>query len=646
MFSFRVLEEFARIALEFQENNLCEEMQTRKTAITPIPQNVNLPIQPLPAVQPFPTSQPLSMQATVQPLPTAHSIPPQFASMSHLELSQVQQLTQIQHQLQQAFFTKQVQALSGYNSGDFVPATPQQAFMNQVQAFAHMNKATSIYDYNRSMEQMRSRQMHYQGKLVPSYITNYKPLSIIPPYEMPTKSSHGLNELASVALGKSINSTPSLKETSAEIKRKRRKKTDSDDEDYIPHYAAQRKNKKNTNRRRSRRSLQSANEQNIDDALPPFAKVTRGKRKSKKKSYAIFADDPSDHDSDGDYLPELPDYQFGVKKTYPTRSTRSTVKVSEERIDFTSINKRKLEDLAQNSRKMKRRRLTKGVDGEEFIPRPSLPNFQGLRVVQRQIYQQVGPPYHLNSMTTLSTNTPRVPTNTSNTPLDSGKWEPANVNPHAFGTMQYWDERYRLNGKDGVFEWYCTLPDILPSIRKFFPQNKSKSRILEMGCGNSPLALELQRHFGYRNICAADFSDQCIEDHAAHQQKKPPLFPIEYKAEDGLQTSFTDNFFDAIISKGYLDAVDCGSFLNSDNYQKVVKAAEEMWRVMKPGGVWAMITARGMQKRCEFISDLQEKKQYFRIVHSEKVESLYNRSDTCRLIILQKTQKIIKRRKY
>jgi len=78
---------------------------------------------------------------------------------------------------------------------------------------------------------------------------------------------------------------------------------------------------------------------------------------------------------------------------------------------------------------------------------------------------------------------------------------------------EYWESRYSLYSRE--MDWYINFQKISEDFKiEYFLNNylssKKKSKILELGCGNSSLAVELH-DLGYKNISGLDFSITVIE---------------------------------------------------------------------------------------------------------------------------------------
>lgn len=85
----------------------------------------------------------------------------------------------------------------------------------------------------------------------------------------------------------------------------------------------------------------------------------------------------------------------------------------------------------------------------------------------------------------------------------------AKINYHL---NEYWESRYSLYNRE--MDWYVNFQKICNDFKfeTFLSKinNGKKGRILELGCGNSSLAVEMH-DFGYKNITALDFSITVVE---------------------------------------------------------------------------------------------------------------------------------------
>lgn len=135
------------------------------------------------------------------------------------------------------------------------------------------------------------------------------------------------------------------------------------------------------------------------------------------------------------------------------------------------------------------------------------------------------------------------------------------------------------------------------------PENKGKSRILNLGCGNSVLGEELW-NAGYGEVQNIDYSASVITFMTTLFSKRFPNIEkskpkCEYKEMDAKELKYEDNSFDLVIdkgsncsfnnTKGCLDAFFCGG--ETDTNIKSILC--EVSRVLKPGNKsWFIVDRR------------------------------------------------------
>lgn len=136
-------------------------------------------------------------------------------------------------------------------------------------------------------------------------------------------------------------------------------------------------------------------------------------------------------------------------------------------------------------------------------------------------------------------------------------------------------------------EWYQSFSDIAPLIKKYVP---TSGHVLMVGCGNSEISEDMVKD-GYTDIVNIDNSTVVIE---AMQKKYENMAQLKYLTLDVLDLSSFDNCsFDSVIDKGTLDAIMC---VVGGPYNVGLMIAE-LSRVLKPGGVYMLITTGNPQSR-------------------------------------------------
>ncbi|XP_031256348.1 EEF1A lysine methyltransferase 4 [Pistacia vera] len=149
-----------------------------------------------------------------------------------------------------------------------------------------------------------------------------------------------------------------------------------------------------------------------------------------------------------------------------------------------------------------------------------------------------------------------------------------------YGESWYWDNRY--SHESGPFDWYQKYPALAPLINLYVPHRHQ--RILVVGCGNSAFG-EGMVDDGYEDVVNIDISTVVIE---AMQRKYSDHLPqLKYFQMDVRQMDdFQTGSFDAVIDKGTLDSILCGS----NSRQNATQMLIEVWRVLKDKGVYILVT--------------------------------------------------------
>lgn len=91
----------------------------------------------------------------------------------------------------------------------------------------------------------------------------------------------------------------------------------------------------------------------------------------------------------------------------------------------------------------------------------------------------------------------------------------------AYGTQEYWDERYAKEAPDATFDWLKKYEDLKSYIHQFVPD--SSKRVLHLGCGNSTLPIDMYDD-GYEQQVNLDYSPVVIEkQQALHGEIRPKM---------------------------------------------------------------------------------------------------------------------------
>ncbi|XP_010465787.1 PREDICTED: methyltransferase-like protein 13 isoform X3 [Camelina sativa] len=156
----------------------------------------------------------------------------------------------------------------------------------------------------------------------------------------------------------------------------------------------------------------------------------------------------------------------------------------------------------------------------------------------------------------------------------------------SYSEKWYWDDRY--TNESEPFDWYQKYPSLAPLINLYVPHRNQ--RVLVVGCGNSVFFWnnaafsEGMVDDGYEDVVSIDISSVVIDTMLKKYSDRPQLKYLKMDVRD--MKAFEDASFDAVIDKGTLDSILCGS--NSRQYS--TQMLEEVWRVLKDKGVYILIT--------------------------------------------------------
>ena len=152
-----------------------------------------------------------------------------------------------------------------------------------------------------------------------------------------------------------------------------------------------------------------------------------------------------------------------------------------------------------------------------------------------------------------------------------------------YGNRNFWDERYAAKGDGPTFDWYQDWSTLESVLSPYLGADPLNFEILIPGCGNSRLGADLYNK-GYLNITNVDSSEVVVKQ---MEDRFRDLDQMEFTTMDARDLNvLPDNTFDLIIDKALFDALLC----SDDNIISVNKLVREMLRVLKPGGVYLMIS--------------------------------------------------------
>ncbi|KAH0572531.1 Methyltransferase [Spironucleus salmonicida] len=145
------------------------------------------------------------------------------------------------------------------------------------------------------------------------------------------------------------------------------------------------------------------------------------------------------------------------------------------------------------------------------------------------------------------------------------------MQPPKINSIHTWQEFYSeiKTNKD----WYLKLPQLQELIQQLA---ESQSEILDIGCGSSNLANELNE-LGYKNVTCIDYLESVIN------QMQPQVSGSQYILMDAKDLQFPNNIFDVAITKGTLD------FMQED-ITEVCQIITEIHRTLKLNGACIIVS--------------------------------------------------------
>ncbi|KAL9424357.1 hypothetical protein AB3S75_036275 [Citrus x aurantiifolia] len=154
----------------------------------------------------------------------------------------------------------------------------------------------------------------------------------------------------------------------------------------------------------------------------------------------------------------------------------------------------------------------------------------------------------------------------------------SSCNTYNYGDALYWNARYVQEG--GSFDWYQRYSALRPFVRKYVP---TSSRVLMVGCGNALMSEDMVKD-GYEDIVNIDISSVAIDMMKMKYEEIPQLKYLQMDVRD--MSFFEDESFDAVIDKGTLDSLMCGTNAPISASQML----GEVSRLLKPRGIYMLIT--------------------------------------------------------
>ena len=158
-----------------------------------------------------------------------------------------------------------------------------------------------------------------------------------------------------------------------------------------------------------------------------------------------------------------------------------------------------------------------------------------------------------------------------------------------YSSKEYWENKYK--DISTTFDFYDEYEIIKQSIEDL--KLSKRCTILNIGIGNSEFCEKMYDE-GYKKIYNIDFSRTVI--HFMKERNKKLRSSMHFETMDAKEMSYENNKFDIVFDKGVFDCVLCGT--NTNNINKFLK---EVYRVIKPKGIYFMISNTGPEERIDFL---------------------------------------------
>eukprot|EP01121_Diplochlamys_sp_Union-15-3_P012285 TRINITY_DN3661_c0_g1_i1.p1 TRINITY_DN3661_c0_g1~~TRINITY_DN3661_c0_g1_i1.p1 ORF type:complete len:223 (+),score=42.82 TRINITY_DN3661_c0_g1_i1:45-713(+) len=161
-----------------------------------------------------------------------------------------------------------------------------------------------------------------------------------------------------------------------------------------------------------------------------------------------------------------------------------------------------------------------------------------------------------------------------------------------YGKKEFWEKKYE---EEKIFDWYQDYVSLKPVITKYMPKDKW---VLVVGSGNSKVSEDMAKD-GYHFVANVDIAHIVVQQ----MQRRSTYLGLDdrlnYMTMDVRALGIKDHSVDCVLDKGTLDALAC-----SQNYLRDIPLmCKEMYRVLKKGGLWMIITFSDPNGRMEYFED-------------------------------------------
>ena len=171
--------------------------------------------------------------------------------------------------------------------------------------------------------------------------------------------------------------------------------------------------------------------------------------------------------------------------------------------------------------------------------------------------------------------------------------------PAEYANASYWNERYSNliteDNEDISYEWYQDWATLKSLLLPLLAKNDPSFEVLIPGCGSSKLGKAIYDE-GCKNITSID-SSQVVISHMADYHNS--FEEMEFCVMDACDMEFIPNdCFSLIVDKALFDC----QLTGDSNFFKVTRLVSEMYRVLKPGGAYVIISHGAPDMRHGFLT--------------------------------------------
>jgi EEF1A lysine methyltransferase 4 len=143
------------------------------------------------------------------------------------------------------------------------------------------------------------------------------------------------------------------------------------------------------------------------------------------------------------------------------------------------------------------------------------------------------------------------------------------------------------------FDWYQRYGGIKDHLTQHV---KKTDYILMSGAGNSRLSEEMVND-GFQKIMNIDISEIVIKQMTSKYEDR--VEQLLWQKMNVCSLEFADETFDAVVDKGTMDSILCGEGSTAN----VAKMCQEIYRVLKPNGVYVVISYGVPDNRLSYLEN-------------------------------------------